>query len=134
MRRLSYSKFFTLAFAKKYESSQKFKISNWNFSILLGWTRLKHFHVIAIRQKNWGDGYYFFQTQKILHFFFENFCPYFWLAQIEIWDAIVFTMESDSLSNFRSRFIIWNCEILSGNTVFRSLKIVKNTKNTVFLR
>ena len=76
----------------------------------------------------------FFSDAKNFAFFFENFCPYFWLAQIEIWDAIVFTMESDSLSNFRSRFIIWNCEILSGNTVFRSLKIVKNTKNTVFLR
>ena len=98
---------------------------------------IEAFSCLSYRTKKLRIWVVFFSLKKFLDIFFEIFHSAFWLAENKTVVFAIFTTESDSLWNFRSRFIIWNSKIMRENMFFWALKIEKNVyfeKKSVSLR
>ena len=98
---------------------------------------IEAFSCLSYRTKKLRTWVVFFFTEKIFGYFLWNFSFCFLIGWKQNCSFCYLTTASDSSWNFRSRFIIWNSEIMRENMFFWALKIEKNVyfeKKSVSLR
>ena len=98
---------------------------------------IEAFSCLSYRTKKLRIWVIFFFTEKFFGYFFWNFSFCFLIGWKQNCSFCYLTTASDSSWNFRSRFIIWNSEIMRENMFFWALKIEKNVyfeKKSVSLR
>jgi hypothetical protein len=117
--------------------SEKWKLVNPLFLLKKGSSAIRvdvieAFSCLSYRTKKLRILVVFFFTEKNFGYFFWNFSFAFWLAENKTVVFAICTTESDSLWNFRSRFIIWNSVIMRENIFFERWKSKKNRKKRLF--
>ena len=95
---------------------------------------IEAFSCLSYRTKKLRIWVIFFFTEKFFGYFFWNFSFCFLIGWKQNCSFCYLTTASDSSWNFRSRFIIWNSEIMRENMFFWALKIEKKTKKTFILK
>ena len=98
---------------------------------------IEAFSCLSYRTKKLRIWVIFFFTEKFFGYFFWNFSFCFLIGWKQNCSFCYLTTASDSSWNFRSRFIIWNSEIMRENMFFDRWKSKKNVyfeKKSVSLR